>query len=68
MVLGWVWWVLWFREGDGSMVGGSVNSWCHELFEMHGLNSLKCHKVEKISGSIVFGWVSWVWWVTGQGG
>ena len=29
----WVWWVWWVSVGDESVVGGSVNSGCHELLE-----------------------------------
>ena len=31
--------------------------------KIYRVNSLKCHRVEKISGSMGFWWVWWVWWV-----
>ena len=49
--------------GDGSLVVGSRAGGCHELSENICVNSVKCHKVEKISGSVSFGWVCRIWWV-----
>ena len=68
----WVWWVWWVMVGDGSVVGGSVNSGFHELSE-------KCHTVKKyqvgwvlsgFGGSGGSGWVMGQWsvgrWMVGD--
>ena len=44
----------------------SVGQWMVGVMsyqKIYGLNSVKCHKVEMISGWVGFGWVWWIWWV-----
>ena len=52
---GWSGWSGWMMGQE--MVGVMSHQ------KIYGVNSVKRQKVEKISGSVSFGWLCWVWWV-----